>query len=208
MRVDVEETVAKGRWVFLPIGLCALMAIGAHAAADVMSDRVLWAVDHVDALFDALFSRWSVTAPLVDLVGIPQRTWVARSLALLWELAADWLLALPLLDYQERVAADELQRARALLRRPSARLLRAVPALPVVLAGARAVARLLQSSLLQFPQFSRLCAVVLLTLLCAILAPRALFRSLEVAAAKRKVALSFVELAVLIPLAICAVLSL
>ena len=208
MRVHIEETLAKARWAYLPLGLCALMAVGAHAAADAMSDRVLWAADHVAALFDALLSRWSLTAPLADAIGITQRTWAARALALLWELAADWLLALPLLDYQERTAADEVARARAMLHKPSPRLLRALPAVPVAIAGGRAVARLLQSSLLRFPQFSRLAGAVLLISLCAAIVPRAIFRSLEVAAARRNVAVSYLELAVLVPLAVCAVLSL
>lgn len=208
MRVRVEESVGRVRWMFLPIGLCALMAIGAHAAADAMAEQVLFLVDRADALFDALFSRWPVTAPLVDVIGVTQRTWVARGLALVWELAADWLLALPLLDYQEREGADELKRARSLLRRPSPRLLRALPALPVALAGARAIARLLQSSLLHFPHLSLLAGGAMLLLLCSLLVPRALFRSLETAAARRRAAVSLLELAILVPLAVCAVLAL
>ena len=74
-------------------------------------------MDRVDALFDALFSKWSVTAPLVDLVGLGQRTFLARAVALVWELCADALIAIPLLGYQERTAARELEVARAILRK-------------------------------------------------------------------------------------------
>src|SRR5437762_49738 len=70
MQLNVLQRVGRIRWIFLPLGMCALVAVGAHAAADVVGDRVLWLVDRVDAFFDAIFSSWSVTAPLVDLVRI------------------------------------------------------------------------------------------------------------------------------------------
>ena len=78
MQLRVAERVGRVRWIFLPLGLCALVAVGAHASADVVGDRVLWAVDRVDAFFDWIWSAWSFTAPLVDLVGLTQRTWFAR----------------------------------------------------------------------------------------------------------------------------------
>src|SRR3954470_12200307 len=109
MRLDVLQRVGRIRWIFLPFGMCALVAVGAHAAADVVGDRVLWVVDRVDAVFDALWSSWSVTAPLVDLVGLTQRTWFARAIALAWELAADALIAVPLLGYDERDGDREWQ---------------------------------------------------------------------------------------------------
>src|SRR3974390_1061427 len=115
MRWRVAERVGRVRWIFLPLGLCALAAVGAHAAADVMGESVLWAVDRVDAFFDAIFASWSVTAPLVDLVGLSERTVFARAVALALELCADALIALPLLDYDERAAADEWRTARALI---------------------------------------------------------------------------------------------
>src|SRR4051812_3819123 len=108
--------------MFLPFGLCALVAVGAHADADVGAEKVLYVIDHVDAIFDAIFSRWSLTAPLVDWVGLGQRTFLARALALTWELAADALLAIPLLGYDERDTAREWQMARLWLKRPSLRL--------------------------------------------------------------------------------------
>src|SRR5260370_930214 len=117
MQLRVLERVGRIRWIFLPVGMCALTAVGAHAAADVVGDRVLWCVDRVDAFFDAIFASWSVTAPLVDLVGLSQRTFFARAVALIWELVADALIAVPLLGYQERDPAVELQAARILLRK-------------------------------------------------------------------------------------------
>src|SRR5438132_11530826 len=129
MQLNVLERVGRIRWIFLPLGMCALVAVGAHAGADVVGDRVLWIVDKVDAFFDAIFSTWSVTAPLVDLVGLEQRTLFARGAALLWELCADFLLALPLLGYDEREVSEEVALARALLwKRPSLRLFRPLAA--------------------------------------------------------------------------------
>jgi hypothetical protein len=76
---NVSERVGRIRWIFLPLGLGALVAVGAHASADVVGDRVLWLVDRVDAFFDAIWSSWSFTAPLVEVIGLTQRTWFARS---------------------------------------------------------------------------------------------------------------------------------
>ncbi|GAC1337407.1 MAG: hypothetical protein NVSMB23_03810 [Myxococcales bacterium] len=138
------------RWAFLPLALCALLAVGAHAAADVLCDRLLFAIDGASSALDELFSRWSVTQPLVDLVGLPQRSLLARGLAFALELWADALLALPLLAYEER--AGEGQRALALLRklwtRPSTlRIARPIFTAAVAVAGSCAVARLLRASI-------------------------------------------------------------
>jgi len=67
--VERCRTGGPGPLDLLPLGLCALVAVGAHAAADVVGDRLLWLVDRVDALFDAVWSSWSFTAPLVEVVG-------------------------------------------------------------------------------------------------------------------------------------------
>src|SRR5438105_8510538 len=147
--MKVAEGVSRARWVFLPLGLCALAAVGTHAAADVAGHSVLWLVDHLDAFFDAIFSSWSVTAPLVDLIGLEERTFFARSVALLWELWADALIALPLLGYDERTPAEEMALGRDLLRkgwRKPLRLVRPVATLLAGIAGSFAVARLLRGS--------------------------------------------------------------
>ena len=204
MTSGVSQRVGKIRWIFLPLGLCALAAVGAHAAADLVGDRVLAVVDGVDAFFDAIFSHWSLTAPLVELVGLTQRTWFARALALTWELAADALLAIPLLNYQERAAAEEVQLARTMLR-PPARMVRPLAMLFVGAAGARAVARMAQASLLHFAVIGRLTALVLLLALLFLLVPRAVFRSLESAPSGKR---AWLELILLAPLALAAVVSL
>lgn len=212
MQLEIRARVARIRWVFLPLGLCALAAVGAHAAADVVGDRVLWLVDGVDAFFDALWSKWSVTAPLVDLVGLTQRTWFARAVALSWELAADALVAVPLLGYEERDAAREWAMARVLLRRLRSPL-RAVGPLAtlfVSIAGACSVARMAQGSLqlaLHAGWLSALARAVSLAGLLVFLAPRAVFRSLEHAAGPRRIALELLAAVLLVPLMVAAVLS-
>jgi hypothetical protein len=209
VRWDVADRVSKIRWIFLPLGLCALCAVGAHAAADVVGDRVLWVVDRVDALFDALWSSWSVTAPLVDLVGLTQRTWFARAVALAWELAADALIAVPLLGYDERDGTREWQLGRALLRKTRSPLIlvRPVAALLVSLAGAFSIARMVQGSLqlaLHLSWLAQLARAATLAALAVLLVPRVVFRSLEHArSARYRVPAAIV----LLPLLIAAVLS-
>lgn len=170
------------RFLLLPLGLCALAAVGAHASADVLGDRILWAVDGVDAFFDALFSRWTVTAPLVDWVGLSQRVFIARGAALLWELAADVLLLLPLLGYEERAPGAELALARRLLRKTARKPLRFVApacAAAISIGGARAVAHLVRSSLFRAPLIAHGLSAVTLFLLVLLFASRATLRTLE-----------------------------
>jgi len=138
------------RFLFVPVALCALVAVGAHAAAEVASEQILAAVDALDAAMDSFFSRFALTTPIVDWIGPAQRIGFARALALVWELCADAFLALPLLGYDER--ADEVKRFRALCekawKRPTT--LRVVPPLTtavIAVAGACATARLLQGSI-------------------------------------------------------------
>jgi len=137
------------RFLFLPIALCALVAVGAHAAAEVASERILSVVDALDAALDSFFSRFALTTPLVDWIGPAQRIGFARALALVWELCADALIALPLLGYDER--ADEVKRFRALCekawKRPTTlRVVRPIATAVIALAGACSTARLLQGS--------------------------------------------------------------
>src|SRR5205823_1654122 len=138
------------RFLFVPVALCALVAVGAHAAAEVASERILSVVDALDSALDSFFSRFSLTTPLVDLIGPAQRIGFSRALALVWELCADAFLALPLLGYDER--ADEVKRFRALCekawKRPTTlRIVRPLATAVIALAGACSTARLLQGSL-------------------------------------------------------------
>lgn len=161
----VSRALAGFRWLYMPFGLLALIAVGVHAAADVLDGHILWLVDHVDSAFDTFFGAWKLTAPLVDVVGLEQRVTIARLAALTWELAADVILALPALGYYELGAPSrpetrirletkphpERSPWRALwdrfLKAPTTiRIVRPVASAGVVLSGACAVARMVQGS--------------------------------------------------------------
>ena len=144
----------------MPLGLLALIAIGVHAAADVVDDRLLWLVDQADSLFDSLAGRFEFTASLVNLVGLEQRVKLARSVALVWELAADVILCWPALGYRERNARQPVllesslqgaggfrQLVRRAIRRPTLmRVVRPIAVGLVGLAGGCAVARMVQGA--------------------------------------------------------------
>lgn len=148
------------RWAFMPLGLLALVAVGVHAAADTLDDRLLSLVDWLDSGFDRLVGRFRLTAPLVDLISLERRSFLARGFALVWELAADLVLALPALGYREEAVAEEPARARVKAPRPSWRALverclrrpttmrwvRPLATAAVVLAGACAVALSIQGT--------------------------------------------------------------
>lgn len=139
----------------MPVGLFALVAVGVHAAADVLDDKLLVAIDALDAWADGLLARSDVTAGWVDRVGPLQRTYIARALAVAWELAVDLLVVLPQLGYAE---ADEARLSLAdhgwraafsrLNQRPTpARLIRPAVTAAFVGAGTYAIARLVESTL-------------------------------------------------------------
>jgi hypothetical protein len=151
------------RWAFMPLGLLALIAVGVHAAADTLDDRLLMLVDRVDAAFDRLVGASTITAGLVDLITLEQRTRIARGLALAWELSVDLVLALPALGYREAKASEAQEPWRKYLaqdtrptwrqlftrslRKPTTmRWTRPLATAAVVLAGACAVARLVQGT--------------------------------------------------------------
>ena len=138
------------RWAFMPLGLLALIAVGVHAAADTLDDRLLAVVDLADAAFDRVVGRYSLTAPLVDLLSLERRTTLAQALALAWELAADVVLALPALGYHEEHAPPRhtwrAMLARCLRRPTSMRWLRPLATALVAVAGACTVARLVQGT--------------------------------------------------------------
>lgn len=141
------------RWAFMPLGLLALIAVGVHAAADTLDDRLLAVVDLVDAAFDRVVGRFDLTAPLVDLLSLERRTLLARALALSWELAADVVLALPALGYREESAPQAPPRhtwramlVRCLRKPTSMRWIRPLATALVAVAGACTVARLVQGT--------------------------------------------------------------
>lgn len=203
---DVSRFLGAFRWVFMPLGLLALVAVGVHAAADTLDDRLLTGVDRLDSAFDAWVGQSSSTAFLVDWVSLETRTRLARALALVWELAADLLLALPALGYREVAAPRPVEAWRQLevssgdsswkallrrcLRRPTPmRWVRPLATAGVVVAGACTVARLVQGTvyLSWRPLFgdtaadlsARGLAVAALCGVCASLGWRAVLRNLQ-----------------------------
>lgn len=155
--------LARIRFLYLPLGLFALLAVGIHAGADTIDDRILWCVDHLDAAFDSVVGRFALTASWVHWVDLGDRVHISRALAFVWELAADLVLALPVL--LPRLGAqkappkggiglwlglppaqirDEL---KAVVRHPTVlRLTRPLCAFVVTLSGACAIGKMVQGT--------------------------------------------------------------
>ncbi|MGC4122771.1 MAG: hypothetical protein QM765_51000 [Myxococcales bacterium] len=118
----VSRAAAHLRWLYMPLGLFALIAVGVHAGAMSAHDGLVVTFDWLDGLADrasttvltavgALFGaepatidRWVMGA--VGLIDLREREIMARWVAVLLELAADFVLALPALSYRERQAAE------------------------------------------------------------------------------------------------------
>jgi hypothetical protein len=154
---QVSRFFGAFRWGFMPLGLFALVAVGVHAAADLVDDRLLRVVEALDVWFDGVFAQAEWTASWVNRIDSRERTVIARALALAWELVVDGFIAVPALGYTE---VDEGQARfvlqhetwRTLFRRLNAqptpmRLVRPAVTLAFAVAGAYAVARLVESTL-------------------------------------------------------------
>lgn len=145
------------RWLFMPLGLVALVAVGVHSAADVMDDRILRLVEWLDVFFDGLFAAHDSTAAWVNKIDSRERTLIARGVALAWELAVDAFIAFPILGYEEveqneRKFSFHRDTWKALLQRVNQqptpmRLVRPFVTAVFVFAGAYAVSRLVESTL-------------------------------------------------------------
>jgi hypothetical protein len=145
------------RWAFMPLGLFALVAVGVHAAADLVDDRVLRLVEGLDAWADGLLAQTESLAAWVNRIDSRERTLIARAVALAWELAVDGFIALPLLAYGE--ADDEVRRfairqetwrtlfARLNQQPTPMRLVRPFVTAIFVVGGAYAVSKLVESTL-------------------------------------------------------------
>ncbi|MGV3624245.1 MAG: hypothetical protein ACO1OB_25730 [Archangium sp.] len=145
------------RWLFMPLGLFALVAVGVHAAADVVDDSILRGVEWLDAMFDGVLAKFDSTAPWVNRIDSKERTVIARGVAFSWELCVDFFVALPALGYGERDANERKfavtrETWRTLLARLNQqptpmRLIRPVVTAIFVFGGAYAVSRLVESTL-------------------------------------------------------------
>jgi hypothetical protein len=155
----ISHQLSSFRWAFMPLGLCALVAVGVHAAADVLDDPLLSFIDGIDKAFDWLFSTNTFTQPWVNAFAAKERVFVCRAVMFVWEVAADIVLALPALGYVEagharprkkRVIPIDSRKFPALVERvredPTVmRIARPVATAAVVLAGACALARMIQA---------------------------------------------------------------
>lgn len=141
----------------MPLGLFALVAVGVHAAADVVDDKILRVVEALDVFFDGLLAQYDATAAWVNKIDSRERTLIARGLALIWELAVDLFIALPALGYDE---LDEKERKFSLIKETWRTLLERVNKQPTpmrlvrplvtaifVFGGAYGVSRLVESTL-------------------------------------------------------------
>jgi hypothetical protein len=224
------------RWLFMPLGLLALIAIGVHAAADVIDDHLLRVIEQLDAWADGLLARSEVTADWVNRIDSRERTWIARGLALIWELAVDVFIAVPALGYAEvsqteRGFSVQRETWRALLsrlnQRPTPmRLLRPVLTGIFVIGGAYTVLRLVEATLFVglvgdvapadvSSMIARGAGIVALTLVLGSHGWRAVLRSLQHADARCEAATSLRErlfagtwgTALAMPLAVALVLQ-
>jgi hypothetical protein len=153
---SISRGVSAFRWVFMPLGLLALVAVGVHAAADSVDDRIRWLIEQLDAALDGVFADFELTRSWVDAIGSVERTHIARALALLWEVAVDVTVAVPALGYLEESERAPLinpaKTWRAQLERLSKkptpmRIIRPVATGVFAVAGAYAIARMVESSL-------------------------------------------------------------
>jgi hypothetical protein len=197
--------LGRFRFVFMPAGLFALIAVGVHAAADTLDDRILWLVDRVDAAFDAVVGGWGPTSAWVHWIDLSDRVRIARGFALVWELAADLVLAVPAIGYREQERGRPARGFTALLgtparrwaemwrdvvRRPTVlRVTRPLATAAVALAGSCAVARMVQGALYLSLRVGigdslagALARIAALCVLCAVLlafGARAVLRNLQ-----------------------------
>jgi hypothetical protein len=110
--------LGRFRAFFVPIGLFAVLAIGIHSGSDHIDDVTYACLNFLDSLLDDLlagiirpvwefFGAGSATTQAaifwaVDLIDLELKDQVARFTALIVELTADVMLALPVFLYRER----------------------------------------------------------------------------------------------------------
>src|SRR5581483_2617452 len=152
---SLSRIVAAFRWIFMPLGLLALVAVGVHAAADSVDDRIRWVIEQLDVSLDGVFADFEFTHTWVDVIGSVERTHIARALALLWEIAVDVTVAFPLLGYLEESERAPLinpkqtwsAQLERLKKKPTPmRIARPLVSAVFVVAGAYAIARMVESS--------------------------------------------------------------
>ncbi len=170
----LSRALSSVRWIFMPLGLFSLVAVGVHAGAFVLGEWLLALFDMLNGVFvractAALLDlgRWlHLSTATVDgwisgavgLIDLRERELAARWLAVGIELWSDAVLALPALSYHEhdrrerpgrfaKPPSGPLALARAITARPSlVRFLMPACTAAVALAGAARVATEMQAS--------------------------------------------------------------
>ncbi len=110
--------VGRFRVFFVPFGLFSILAIGIHSGSDHIDDVTYACLNVLDRLLDGVFAAviravWSFFGSpeattqaaifwAVDLIDLEVKDGIARFAALIVELLADVILALPVFLYRER----------------------------------------------------------------------------------------------------------
>ncbi len=126
---SISRFAGSLRWLFMPLGLFATVAVGVHAGADAVDDWLLTAFDWLDgrcdralaALLLAAGDLFGVEASRIDgwvfgaasVVDLRERALLARWGAVALELGLDAGLALPVLAYRERESTPTALQDRA-----------------------------------------------------------------------------------------------
>ncbi len=193
----VSSFLAAFRWAYMPLGLLALIAVGVHAAADTVDDRLLRVIEQLDAFFDSIWARTESLQSWVNAVDARERTLLARGITLAWELAVDLAIGFPMLGYREVDPREAKLRGgwkevfKRLNQQPTPmRLLRPIITGVFALAGAYAIARMTEGALflsikagvlpegMAFP-VARTFAAAAFLLVCAAFGGRAVLRALQ-----------------------------
>jgi hypothetical protein len=223
---SISRALGAFRFMWMPFGLCALAAVGVHAAADAVDDRILVLVERLDVVLDGWWSQTENLQGWVDVVGSLERTRLARLLALIWELAVDLAIAIPALAWKEREPGSNRPPLRDVLsrlnRQPTpTRFFRPLAAIAFAGAGAFSVSRMVETALyaqltsLAVPAElpARIVAAAALALIFFTLGARLFVRTLEHAdgvaggAGKRRALAGVFGTALAVPLAIAALID-
>lgn len=117
----LSAIIGRFRGFFLPFGLFAILAVGIHSGADHIDDATFAGLNFFDGLLDDLLTRvvgglWrffgasqattqAAIYEAVDLIDLEVKDQAARFVALMVELVADVLLAVPCFRFREKAVS-------------------------------------------------------------------------------------------------------
>lgn len=112
----LSKTIGLFRGIFLPFGLFAIVAVGIHAGSDCvdnysfvlynfldarLDDLLTFVITRAYGLFDISVQTTAThTFKVVDFIDLDVKDWAARWTALLVELGADLIFAIPIFRHQ------------------------------------------------------------------------------------------------------------